>query len=204
MLGHTNSDEPSPTKLGVLSRGRNLGRNPDKSLKSFLLAIQTPLQLGLEISISSNSRNLLHISSNSYNLLRISSNSCNILHIFSNSRNLKSISSNSNNLKSISTVQLLYTKQEKGGKPYPLPYGLEKPNWNLKFEKEIVRSWIRLLLTGAKPSISALSFCLSGFSFRSCGFVKIKISFSLKVHKNENFFGSDFEFWTISLLVMLK
>ncbi len=26
----------------------------------------------------------------------------------------------------------------------------------------------------------------------------------LKVHKNENFFGSDFEFCTISLLVMLK
>ncbi len=27
---------------------------------------------------------------------------------------------------------------------------------------------------------------------------------SLKVHKNENFFGSDFEFCVISLLVMLK
>jgi hypothetical protein len=26
----------------------------------------------------------------------------------------------------------------------------------------------------------------------------------LKVHKNENFFGSDFEFCTISLLVMFK
>jgi hypothetical protein len=26
----------------------------------------------------------------------------------------------------------------------------------------------------------------------------------LKVHKNENFFNSDFEFCTISLLVMLK
>jgi hypothetical protein len=26
----------------------------------------------------------------------------------------------------------------------------------------------------------------------------------LQVHKNENGFGSDFEFWTISLLVMLK
>jgi hypothetical protein len=26
----------------------------------------------------------------------------------------------------------------------------------------------------------------------------------LKVHKNENFFGSDFEFCTISLLVMSK
>ncbi len=29
-------------------------------------------------------------------------------------------------------------------------------------------------------------------------------SCSLKVHKNDNFFGSDFEFCTISLLVMLK
>ncbi len=28
--------------------------------------------------------------------------------------------------------------------------------------------------------------------------------FTLKVHRNENFFGSDFEFCTISLLVMLK
>jgi hypothetical protein len=28
--------------------------------------------------------------------------------------------------------------------------------------------------------------------------------FSLKVHKNENFFGFDFEFCTISLLVMSK
>ncbi len=27
---------------------------------------------------------------------------------------------------------------------------------------------------------------------------------SLKVHKIENFFGSEFEFYTISLLVMLK
>ncbi len=27
---------------------------------------------------------------------------------------------------------------------------------------------------------------------------------ALKVHKNENFFGSDFEFFTILLLVMLK
>jgi hypothetical protein len=31
-----------------------------------------------------------------------------------------------------------------------------------------------------------------------------KISFLLKVHKNENFFGFDFEFCTISLLVMHK
>ncbi len=27
---------------------------------------------------------------------------------------------------------------------------------------------------------------------------------NLKVHKNENFFGFDFEFCTVSLLVMLK
>ncbi len=28
--------------------------------------------------------------------------------------------------------------------------------------------------------------------------------FALKVHKIENFFGFDFEFYTVSLLVMLK
>jgi hypothetical protein len=40
-----------------------LGRNPDESLKSFLPCFSlSPLQLCLEISISSNSRNLLHIS----------------------------------------------------------------------------------------------------------------------------------------------
>ncbi len=32
----------------------------------------------------------------------------------------------------------------------------------------------------------------------------VQLSFLLKVHKNENFFGSDSEFCTISLLVMLK
>ncbi len=31
-----------------------------------------------------------------------------------------------------------------------------------------------------------------------------QIMMALKVHKNENFFGSDFEFCTISLLVMFK
>ncbi len=30
------------------------------------------------------------------------------------------------------------------------------------------------------------------------------ILYTLKVHKIENFFGSEFEFYTISLLVMLK
>jgi hypothetical protein len=40
-----------------------LGRNPEKSLRSFAPCYsQSPLQLCLEISISSNSRNLLHIS----------------------------------------------------------------------------------------------------------------------------------------------
>jgi hypothetical protein len=32
----------------------------------------------------------------------------------------------------------------------------------------------------------------------------LRICISLKVHKIENFFGSEFEFYTISLLVMLK
>ena len=31
-----------------------------------------------------------------------------------------------------------------------------------------------------------------------------KLSADLKVHKNENFFGFDFEICTVSLLVMLK
>jgi hypothetical protein len=48
------------------------------------------------------------------------------------------ISSNSRNLLHISTAQLLYTVQEKGGKPdrkpYPLPYGLRNPYRNLKSE----------------------------------------------------------------------
>ncbi len=34
--------------------------------------------------------------------------------------------------------------------------------------------------------------------------IKCMINSRLKVHKIENFFGSDFEFWVISLLVMLK
>jgi len=41
-------------------RGQILGKNPDKSLKSFLPCYsQSPLELCLDISISSNSRNLL-------------------------------------------------------------------------------------------------------------------------------------------------
>ncbi len=54
-------------KIGFKSWGRVLRRNPDKCLKIFLLAIQSHLlhSLFLEISISSNSRNLfpfLHFS----------------------------------------------------------------------------------------------------------------------------------------------
>jgi len=49
-----------------------------------------------------------------------------------------SISSNSRNLLRISTVRLLYTVKEEGGKPdrkpYPLPYGLRNPYRNLKSE----------------------------------------------------------------------
>jgi hypothetical protein len=49
--------------LFVQSGGRILGRNPDKSLKVFLVAIhRSPLQLCLEISISSNSHKLLQFS----------------------------------------------------------------------------------------------------------------------------------------------
>jgi hypothetical protein len=93
-------------KVNKDSRGRILGRNPDKSLKSFPPCYsQSPLQLCLENSISSNSHNLLHISSNSHNFL------------------------------SISTVQLLYAVKEKEGKPerkpYSLPYGLRNPYRNL-------------------------------------------------------------------------
>jgi hypothetical protein len=36
------------------------------------------------------------------------------------------------------------------------------------------------------------------------GFPYQKLRGALKVHKIENFFGSEFEFYTISLLVMLK
>jgi hypothetical protein len=61
--------------LSLLSQSygdRILGRNSDKSFKSFLRYSQSPLQLCPEISISTKSRNLLCISSNSRNLLCIS------------------------------------------------------------------------------------------------------------------------------------
>jgi hypothetical protein len=49
--------------FSTVSRGQILGRNPDKSHKSFLPCYsQSPLQLCLEISISSHSHNLLRIS----------------------------------------------------------------------------------------------------------------------------------------------
>jgi hypothetical protein len=79
--------------------GRILGRNQDKSLKSFPLCYsQSTIQLCLEISISSNSHNLY----------------------------------------TVSTVQLLYTAKENGGKPdkktIPLSYGLRNPCRNLTSE----------------------------------------------------------------------
>ncbi len=49
-------------------------------------------------------------------------------------------------------------------------------------------------VSDAVYNISSLSF---DFEHRS-------VSCDLKVHKIENFFGSEFEFYTISLLVMLK
>jgi hypothetical protein len=102
------------------SRGRILGWNPDKSLKSLPSRYsQSPLQLRLEISIF-------------YKLTKPLT---------------------------VSTVQLLYTVNEKGGnpdrKPYPIPYGLINPYRNLKSEnfqdyaqkpQQTVRSWIRLLV----------------------------------------------------------
>jgi hypothetical protein len=57
---NTNSCIHSMDKKSSPHRGRILGRNPDKSLKSFPPCYkQSTLQLCLEICISSNSRNLL-------------------------------------------------------------------------------------------------------------------------------------------------
>ena len=39
-------------------------------------------------------------------------------------------------------------------------------------------------------------------TYSACAVLPVNIH--LKLHKNENFFGSDFEYCTISLLVMLK
>ncbi len=108
-----------PDRHWTAYRGQILGRNPDKSLKSFLPSYsQSPLQLCLEIFISSNSRNFLHIS----------------------------------------TVQLLYTVKEKGGKPDRKPFlplwfkkFIQKPQvwelsriWPCRNLNETVSSWIRL------------------------------------------------------------
>ncbi len=74
--------------LHAIPEAEFLDKAKTKSLKRFPPCYsQSPLQLCLEISISSNSRNLLSISSNSRNLLLISK------------------------------VQLLYTVKEKGGRP---------------------------------------------------------------------------------------
>jgi hypothetical protein len=63
------------------------------------------------------------------------------------------------------TVQLLYTVKEKGGKPYPLPYGLRNPYRNLRTLKimpwnvnEIVRSWIQLQCSLCVFFIAMLAF----------------------------------------------
>ncbi len=45
---------------------------------------------------------------------------------------------------------------------------------------------------------------LDTFKNNSHNFGLITFSSNLKVHKIENFFGSEFEFYTISFLVMLK
>ncbi len=79
--------------------GRILGRNSDKSLESFLLAIHIHLySFALEIFFSPKVSQPL----------------------------------------TVSTVQLLYTVKEKGGKPdgkpYLLPFGLRNPQRNLKSE----------------------------------------------------------------------
>jgi hypothetical protein len=64
---------PRPISIQDQPRGRILGRNPDKSHKSSPLCYsQSPLQLCLEMSISSISHNFLRIFSNSRNLLRFS------------------------------------------------------------------------------------------------------------------------------------
>jgi hypothetical protein len=74
---------------------RILGRIPDKSFPSCYS--QSSLQLCLEISISSNSRNVLRISSNSSNLY--------ILYFYCSV-----------------TVHCKGERRKPGRKPYPLPY----------------------------------------------------------------------------------
>jgi hypothetical protein len=125
---------PRPT---FFSRGPILGRNQDKSFKSFPSChSHSPLQLCLEISISLNSRNLLNMSSNSRNLLHMSSNSCNLLHMSSNSCNHLHMSSNSRNLLCIYTEKFMYTVKEKAGKPD------RKPPPSLWFKKSVQNSQI--------------------------------------------------------------
>jgi hypothetical protein len=57
-------------------------------------------------------------------------------------------------------------------------------------------------------SLNYTSFSSDGIGHNICSFQSFArgslLPFFLKVHKNENFFGFDFEFCTISLLVMSK
>ncbi len=46
--------------------------------------------------------------------------------------------------------------------------------------------------------------CFQVHAEHALNIIKNVLSMRLKVYKNDNFFGSDFEFCTISLLVMLK
>ncbi len=90
-------------------RSRILGRNPDKSLKSFPPCYShSPLELCLEIYITSNSRNLLHIFSKSHNLLHTSIS----VTVHCKGERRKS--------------------EEK--KPCPFPYGFRNPYRNLNSE----------------------------------------------------------------------
>ncbi len=110
----------------ILSRGRILGRNPDKSLKSF-----PPFYSQSPYSFASRFWFIF------FKLMQPLTDS---------------------------TVQLLYTVKEKGGKPdkkpHLLPFGLRNPYRNLKSENsqernlnEIERSWIRLAEVSQKNAV---------------------------------------------------
>jgi hypothetical protein len=58
---------------------------------------------------------------------------------------------------------------------------------------------------GCHAAWDVLSYGLSTFERIALGrFITVTFAARLKVHKNENFFGFDFEFCPISLLVMHK
>ncbi len=140
-----------------------------KALRVFLLAIHSHLypvqctlcvQLCHEIFISLNSRKLLHSSSNSCKLLRNS------------------------------TLKLLYTVKEKGGKPdtkrsIPLPYGLRNPYRNLKSEN----SQDYAPETSKKLYVHEFAFrtgCGLDHAFDDCIFCQVsgtQSPFSLKIYK---------------------